>query len=197
MTAALATTATARTRELDDVTLARAQQGDAAAFRVLVETYEDAVFALLWRFLGRRAHAALVEDLAQVTFLGVYRGLPRFRFEGTARLSTWILTIAARTAFKERRGASPTTIPLEDVADVLPSVSLADQRAEHRAFGNALARALDALEPGYRAVFVLRAYHDFDYQDIAAALELDLGTVKSRLSRARGQLRDDLKEFAP
>jgi len=197
VTTALATDATARRRELDDLTLARAQQGDAAAFRVLVETYEDAVFALLWRFVGRNAHAATVEDLAQVTFLGVYRGLRRYRLEGTARLSTWILTIAARTALKERRGATRATISLDDVADVLPSASMADQGAEQRAFADALARALDALDPGYRAVFVLRAYHDFDYQDIAAALELDLGTVKSRLSRARGQLRDDLKEFAP
>jgi len=197
VTAAQATTPTAHGRELDDVTLVRAQQGDAAAFRVLVETYENAVFALLWRFLGRRAQAALVEDLAQVTFLGVYRGLRRFRRDGTAQLSTWILTIAARSALKERRGANRPTIPVEDVTDVLSSASGAEQRADHRAFADALSRSLDTLDPGYRAVFVLRAYHDFDYQDIATALELDLGTVKSRLSRARGQLREDLKEFAP
>ena len=61
----------------------------------------------------------------------------------------------------------------------------------------ALARALAALPAPYRAVFVLRAYHDFDYQDIAASLDLDLGTVKSRLSRARSQLRTLLQEFAP
>src|SRR5665647_3444070 len=85
-------------RELDDVTLARAQQGDAAAFQILVETYQDAVFALAWRFLGRDAQRAMVEDVAQDSFLGVYRSLPRFRVQGEARLSTWILTIAARAA---------------------------------------------------------------------------------------------------
>lgn len=194
MTAAAATATTERKRELDDVTLARAQQGDPEAFRRLVETYQHAVFALLWRFLGRHAHHAVVEDLAQITFLGAYRALPGFRVRGEARLSTWLLTIAARTAIKEKRSSARATVELADVEDAAPSTEL---RLDQRAFVNALAGALDALEPGYRAVFVLRAYHDFDYQDIAAALELDLGTVKSRLSRARTQLRDALKEFAP
>jgi RNA polymerase sigma-70 factor (ECF subfamily) len=194
VTAALATTATTSRRELDDVTFARAQQGDDAAFRALVETYQHAVFALLWRVLGRAAQAAVVEDLAQITFLGVYRGLPRFRPRGAAKLSTWILTIAARTALKERRYSAQTSVDLDDIADGTPSPQ---QRLDDRAFADAVARSLDALDPGYRAVFVLRAYHDFDYQDIADALELDLGTVKSRLSRARGKLRDVLEEFAP
>jgi RNA polymerase sigma-70 factor (ECF subfamily) len=190
-----ATAAATRRGELDELTLARAQRGDAAAFRELVVTYQDAVFALLWRMLGRRTPAATVEDLAQVTFLGAHRALPRFTPQGPARLSTWLLTIAARAALRSRRGERRVEPLVDDVhVAVTPSPAA---RAEQRAFGEALARAIDALDPGYRAVFVLRAYHDFDYQDIAAALELDLGTVKSRLSRARGQLRAVLEEFAP
>src|SRR5262249_41393020 len=86
--------------ELDDLTLARVQKGDGDAFRVVIELYQDAVFALLWRFFGRGARPDLVEDVAQETFVGVYRSIARFRPDGPARLSTWILTIATRTAIK-------------------------------------------------------------------------------------------------
>ncbi|MBS1118757.1 MAG: polymerase sigma factor, sigma-70 family [Deltaproteobacteria bacterium] len=184
-------------REIDDLTLARAQQGDAAAFRVLVETYQDAVFALVWRFLGRHAQLAVVEDVAQVAFLGIFRSLPRFRIQGEARLSTWILTIAARTALKERRGDPRPTVQVDELAEVLASTDSSDQGVDHRAFVEALGRALAALAPPYRAAFLLREYHGFEYEEIATALEIDLGTVKSRLSRARSQLREELKEFAP
>jgi RNA polymerase sigma-70 factor (ECF subfamily) len=183
-------------RELDDVTLLRAQQGHAAAFRVLVELHQDAVFALIWRILGSRAQAAVVEDLAQTTFLGVYRALPRFRREGSARLSTWILAIAVRTALKERRGARPM-VSLDEVDDTASSAASADRSVADRDFAAALARALDQLPLSFRTVFVLREYHGLDYGEIATALEVDLGTVKSRLSRARGELREQLKEFAP
>jgi RNA polymerase sigma-70 factor (ECF subfamily) len=198
VTAAAATQpAPARPRELDDVTLVRAQRGEAAAFATLVATYQDAVFALLWRFLGRRANAALVEDLAQVTFLGVHRGIARFHRDGAARLSTWILTIAARAALKERRGSAPATIAVEEIAEALPARDASDTQLRRRELADALARAIEQLDAGHRAVFLLREYHEFDYKEIAAALELDLGTVKSRLSRARSQLREQLKEFAP
>jgi len=187
----------ARKRELDDVTLARAQQGDAAAFQVLVETYQDAVFALVRRFFGRDAQRAVVEDVAQDSFLGVYRSLPRFRADGEARLSTWILTIAARTALKERRGGTRPTVSVDELSDVLPSAPTSSLGLDHRGFVEALGRALAALAPPYRAAFLLREYHGLEYQEIAGALEIDVGTVKSRLSRARSQLREELKEFAP
>ena len=195
MTVAVVTTPSPRCRELDDVTRARAQQGNAAAFRELVETYQDAVFALIWRLLGRRAAAAEVEDLAQVSFLGVYRALPRWRPNGPAKLSTWILTIAARTALKSRRGGGRETIAIDEIAETLPAPHATDRAADHRAFGQALASALDRLPDAYRAVFVLHAYHELDHRDIAAALEIEIGTVKSRLSRAREQLREELEGY--
>jgi len=183
-------------RELDDLTLARAQQGEATAFQALVEIYQDAVFALLWRFFGA-GHREVVEDVAQESFLGVYRSLARFRPDGRARLSTWILTIATRTALKQRRKRSPDAVRVDDLADELASGHATEQPAKDRAFVDALGRALATLPEPYRAVFLLRAYHGFDYQEIADALDIDLGTVKSRLSRARRRLQDDLKEFAP
>ncbi|MGE0869375.1 MAG: RNA polymerase sigma factor [Kofleriaceae bacterium] len=184
-------------RELDDVTLARAKTHDAKAFRVLIETYQDAVFALLARFLGRHAQAAVIEDLAQETFVGVYRSLPRFEARGAAKLSTWILTIAARTALKERRRPASNARTVNAMTEPLVSPARTDQRIEQRAVGDAIARALANLGEPYRVVFLLREYHDFDYREIATALEIDLGTVKSRLARAREQLRTALKELAP
>lgn len=194
MNAALAISDPSAAHELDDLTLARAQQGEAAAFRTLVELYQDAVFALLWRFLGRRARAEIIEDVAQETFLGVYQSVGRFRPDGAARLSTWILTIATRTALKAVRKTSPPTTPLDELAEVLPA---AEHAAGQRGFADALSRSLDALSEPHRIVFLLRAYHDFAYQEIADALHIDLGTVKSRLSRARSQLQTDLREFKP
>ena len=179
--------------ELDDLTLARAQQGDTAAFRQLIEQYQHAVFALLWRFFGRRARTDIVDDVGQETFLAVYRSIGRFRADGTARLSTWILTIATRTAIKAVRRATPETLPLDEVADVVA----AQDSGAPGGFAAALGRALDALAEPYRITFLLRAYHDFSYEEIAKALEVDVGTVKSRLSRARGQLQAALKEFEP
>jgi len=180
--------------ELDDLTLARAQQGEAPAFRTLVELYQDAVFALLWRFLGRRARAEIIEDVAQETFLGVYQSVARFRPDGAARLSTWILTIATRTALKAVRKTSPPMVPLDELVEILPA---AEAVAGQRGFADALSRSLDALSEPHRIVFLLRAYHDFAYQEIADALDIGLGTVKSRLSRARSQLQTDLREFEP
>ena len=180
----MAATAPQKLDELDDLTLQRARRGDARAFRALVEMYQRRVFALVGRMLGR-GRASLVEDLAQETFLRVFRALPAFAPEGPARLSTWILTIAARLALDELARRRPVVLAQE------PS---APPDAEARALGRAIERAVAALPPDFRAVFLLREYHDLDYDEIARALEIDLGTVKSRLSRARSQLRAALQE---
>ena len=177
-------------RELDDVTLRRAQRGDPAACRALVERYQGPVFALLGRLLGggRRAQ---VEDLAQDTFLAVFRQLAGFAPLGPARLSTWILTIASRRAIDELRRRPPTPIAGEDV---LAHAESADDALVRRQLAQAIDRALAELTPEYRAAFVLRELHGLEYADIARALEIDLGTVKSRLARARAALRTALAE---
>ena len=175
--------------ELDELTLLRAQRGDENACRTLVVTYQRVVFALLSRMAGGRQSP--VEDLAQETFLRVFRALPRFASSGTAKLSTWILTIAARRALDELRKPRPRLTDLDDALHVPASASAADP-AERRELGNRIAAAVNALAPEYRAAFILREFHELDYEEIARALEIDLGTVKSRLSRARTALRDAL-----
>jgi RNA polymerase sigma-70 factor (ECF subfamily) len=178
--------------DLDEVTLARAQRGDRAAFRVLVERFERPVFALLGRILLSGGHGSLVEDLAQETFVRVYNGLPRFGQDGRHRLSAWIFTIAARLALDElrrrpRRAEWLSDQVLERVAS--PADDRADRLLERRGLGTAIQRAVEALPPEYRAAFLLREVHGLEYEAIAEALDIDLGTVKSRLWRARTALR--------
>jgi RNA polymerase sigma-70 factor (ECF subfamily) len=168
--------------ELDDLTLARAQRGDEAACRALVERYQRPVFALLGRMCGR----ARVEDLAQETFLRVFRALPRFERAGPARLSTWILTVATRLALDELRRRPPQLVELDPG---LPGPSRTDAGVERRA----LVKAVAALSADQQAALLLREVHGLEYDEIARALGIDLGTVKSRLARARAALRAALE----
>ena len=190
MTVAARRTASTDDRdELDELTLRRAQRGEAAAWRALVDRYQRPVFALISRMLGpgRRGQ---VEDLAQETFLQVVRSLERFSHDGPARLSTWILTIAARRAVDHLRRRE---LPTADAERLVGGEGGA--AALHRAqVGAAIQRAVADLSPEYRAAFLLREYHGLDYGEIATALRIDLGTVKSRLSRAAARVRGSLGE---
>jgi RNA polymerase sigma-70 factor (ECF subfamily) len=176
---------------LDDLTLRRAQAGDHGAWRVLVDRFGDPVHALIWRLLaGRAQHRA--QDLTQETFVRVLRALPRFDPRGPAKLSTWILTIATRLALNELRRPEPAA--LADEPAVAPQV---ERDLERKRLGAAIAAGIAALPDAQRAVLVLREYHELEYGEIAEALELDLGTVKSRLARARAALRDYLTAAMP
>lgn len=183
-----------RAPELDEVTISRAQRGDLRARRMLVDRYQRPVLALVSRLLRGSADAALVEDIAQETFLRVFRALPRFDRSGPARLSTWILTIASHRTIDELRRRRVETRPFDPSAFEVPANDRADLDAERRMLARVLGDAIQALSPEYRAAFVLREYHGLEYTEIAEALSIDLGTVKSRLNRARGRLRQALKE---
>jgi RNA polymerase sigma-70 factor (ECF subfamily) len=212
---ALATAAAAA--ELDELTLRRAQLGEQRAWRELIARYQQPVHACIWRLLaGRAQHRA--PDLTQETFVRVLRALPRFvpagrsesaplhdrpagrsesaplhdRPAGAAKLSTWILTIATRLALNELRRPDPVPLVGELVAHERTDTSI-----ERKRLGAAIAAGVTALPDAQRAVLVLREYHDLDYAEIADVLELDVGTVKSRLSRARAALRDHLRTAVP
>lgn len=180
-----------RSEPLDELTLRRAQRGDQRAWRDLIERYQGPVHALVWRLLAGRARHR-VEDLTQETFVRVLRALPRFDPGGAASLTTWILTIATRMTLNELRRPEPAGLEREPVSD-----ARADVDAERARLGAAIASGVAALPDAQRAVLVLREYHDLDYAEIADVLELDVGTVKSRLSRARAALREHLTEALP
>jgi RNA polymerase sigma-70 factor (ECF subfamily) len=179
--------------ELDDLTFVRAQRGDATAFRALVLHYQRPVFALLGRMLARTVLHGSIEDLAQECFLRVFRALPGFSLAGSAKPSTWILTIATRLAIDQLRKHSPQTTPLEEIVD-LASEESAEHLVERRILGETLEKAVSQLSPVYRAVFLLRECHDLSYEEISLVVGSDVGTVKSRLLRARAALRSALAE---
>jgi RNA polymerase sigma-70 factor (ECF subfamily) len=176
-------------RELDDLTLRRAQQGERAALDQLVERYHPMVHALVWRMACAQGDSH-VADLVQDALIRVLQNLGRFDPAGPARLSTWILTIATRVVLNDRRRTEPPK--LEPAAYVDPATVAAD-----RELGAAIAAAVVELPAPQRIAFVLREYHDLDYAEIAKVLDVDVGTVKSRLCRARGAVRDALRRTHP
>jgi RNA polymerase sigma-70 factor, ECF subfamily len=198
-------------REIDDLTLRRAQRRDERACRALVSHYQRPVFALLDRMLCGCGRRGLVDELAQQTFLRVLRELPQFSIGGAARLSRWILTVAMDLALDEAR-RRPASALLRDAAD-LPEPALLRDAADppepallrdaadppepecsvavagQRDLGAVIRHAAAVLPAESRAVLLLHDYHEFEDQEIARILKIDLGTVKSRLWRARAAIR--------
>jgi RNA polymerase sigma-70 factor (ECF subfamily) len=179
--------------ELDESTLARAKAGDRVAQAAIVHRYERPVFALLWRMLGPQR--ALVEDLTQETFLRVLRALSRFEDDGRARMVTWILSIAARLALDHLRASRPRTDAALAPGAIPVALPQPDQEATRRALAIALLAAVERLAPPFRAAFLLREVHGLSYDEISLALSIDVGTVKSRLARARAALQAALAEM--
>jgi RNA polymerase sigma-70 factor, ECF subfamily len=172
-----------RQREVDDLTLARAQRGERAAQAQLVKHYARPVCALAGRMMA--SYPALADDVAQDALVKVLQGLHRFDPSGRARLSTWILTLTTRVCIDALRRQRPSRSLLEEPT----GVGDPERAAGQRHLASRVVAAMASLPSDQRAVLVLRAYHDFDYGEIAAALDLEEGTVKSRLARAREALR--------
>jgi RNA polymerase sigma-70 factor, ECF subfamily len=183
--------APANRAELDELVLRRAQQGERAALEQLVQRYHPTVHALVWRMACARGDAH-VADLVQDALVRVLANIARFDPAGPARLSTWILTIATRVVLNDRRREASPAATLEPAAYVDPAVAAAD-----RELAAAIAHAVVELPEAQRVAFVLREYHDLDYGEIAEALDVDVGTVKSRLSRARAAVRETLVRAYP
>ena len=175
-----------------DPLVARLQAGDVRAFEELVVTYQHRVFGVALRMLGSRAEA---EEVAQEAFLRAFRSIRDFR--GDARLSTWLYAIASRLCLtrlgaSERRTARPGDDALARVPDPGERPGAALEREEAQA---ALHRAISELPDERRIVVVLRDLQGLSYEEIADALSLELGTVRSRLHRARMELKDKMEKF--
>jgi len=177
--------------ELDDLTLRRAQQGERVALDQLVERYHPVIHALVWRMACARGESH-VADLVQDALIRVIQNVARFDPAGPARLSTWILTVTTRVVLNDRRRDPAPRAKHEPTSYVDPATAVAE-----RELGAAIARAVLELPEPQRIAFVLREYHDLDYDEIARVLEVGVGTVKSRLSRARTAVRDSLLRSHP
>jgi RNA polymerase sigma-70 factor (ECF subfamily) len=182
----------------------RLRAGEAAAFNRLVEERSGDIYALLFRLTEDREEA---RDLTQETFLQAFRHLAQFR--GDADLRTWLYRIAVNQARNRwrwwRRRRRDVTVSLDapdgggEDAPLLasrvgdPSASDPEQEALSRERERTLMRALNTLSRAYREVVVLRDIEGLSYEEVAQALEISVGTVKSRLSRGRTELRKRLE----
>lgn len=177
-----------------------AQKGDVGAFNQLVLTYQDKIYSLAARILG---DYDLAEDITQNTFLTAYSNLPRFR-NGSFR--SWLYRIATNACYDEHRRHKRYTVlsiedettnedrlfPLEDssAAGVFPENEL----LRHE-LAMAVQTALSQLDVNHRAVVLLVDQQDLDYQEAAEVLGIPVGTLKSRLARARQKLRTILSNM--
>ena len=169
----------------------RCRAGDDTAFAELVDRYKDLVFGLIYRMVADRS---LAEDLAQDVFLKVHRGIPYFR--GEARLSTWIFRIVQNVCV-QARGRRPADESLE--GPPRPDAPAREFGSEDRAFGavetrDRLTKALSRLPENYRMLVVAHYLRGVQYDALAEALNLPLGTVKTHLYRAKRRLRELLEE---
>jgi len=161
----------------------RCRAGDEEAFGELVERYKDLVFALIARTVQDRSRA---EDLAQEVFLRVHRGLPYFR--GEARLSTWIYRIVANVCVQDHERVRPV-VPLENAR----SPSAADRQYGDFELRDRLEKAIARLPAQYRLVIAAHYLQGVQYEDLAVAMNMSLGTVKTQLHRAKRELRQILE----
>ena len=181
-----------------------AKGGDAAAFEQLMLASQDRVYTLCLRMTGNREDAL---DLAQEAFLNAWRGLPSF--QGNSSFSTWVYRLASNACIdflrkrkRRQQGESPHSLddeeaPLPEPADPRGSP---EEELERRELRRAVERGLQALPDHHRQVLVMRELSGMSYQEIGAVLDLDLGTVKSRIARARLALKKFLVQegnFSP
>ena len=160
----------------------RCRSGDESAFQELVDRYKGLVFALIARTVQDRSRA---EDLAQEVFLRVHRGLPYFR--GEARLSTWIYRIVANVSVQDHARLPPVSLDDERRAPSIPSAS--DRQFGDFELRDRLEKAIARLPANYRLLIAAHYLNGVTYEDLAGALDLPLGTVKTQLYRAKQQLR--------
>lgn len=173
-----------------------AQAGDSGAFEQLVRDNQNLVYNLAYRMTGDPEDAA---DLAQEAFLNAWKGLGKF--QGQSSFSTWLyrLTSNACVDFLRRKKRRETvSLTQEDEEEEGRQTQIPDERyspqreLERQEARRALEEGLAALSPEHRQVLLLREVEGLSYQEISRCLELEEGTVKSRIARARMSLRDFL-----
>lgn len=181
----------------DEELVQRIKNGDMDAFEELVCRYEGKIYSVAYRFMGNHADAG---DLAQDTFIRMYQALPGFR--GDSSFATWLYRIAANACRDELRKRqrrrnvsmdeliehSPTNVPVAASAD------LPEEAAQRHETQRQVQECLDRLSGDHKLILLMREIQGMSYEEIAAVLGCSLGTVKSRISRARNALKEKIKE---
>jgi RNA polymerase sigma-70 factor (ECF subfamily) len=180
--------------------VARAREGDAAAFNELVNRYSRKIYRLAKHITQNDEDA---EDVLQETFLKAFEHLGDF--QGQSKFYTWIVRIAVNESLmKLRKRKSDRTVPLDEPVDtgedtVVREIAVWDENPEQKysrdELGEILEEAIQSLKPAFRTVFVLRDIEELSTEETAEALGISVPAVKSRLLRARLQLRERLTRF--
>jgi RNA polymerase sigma-70 factor, ECF subfamily len=191
---------TSQTGTDESVLVSQSREGDTRAFGELVRRYEGKIFRLAQHVTQNREDA---EDVLQETFMKAYEHLDQFK--GDSKFYTWIVRIAVNQALmKLRRRKTDKSVSIDETIDtgedtVTREIAAWDEDPEQRfsreELGGILDSAVDSLEPLYRSVFVLRDIEELSTEETADALGLSIPAVKSRLLRARLQLREKLTRF--
>lgn len=187
--------------DTDDASLVRRfNAGDESAFEAIVKGHYSRVLALIRRSMNNNQDA---EDIAQITFIRAHRGLASFR--GDSALSTWLSRIALNLArnrywyfFRRRHHDSISLDQPHSIANFVPSEeSNPAQQAIQSEFVELAARCLEQLDPPQRDILRMRYQQQYSYGEIADKLQINFGTVKSRVARAREKLRTRILATAP
>lgn len=185
-------------RDVDAELVARVQKGDKRAFDLLVIKYQRKIMRLLSRMIRDPGE---VEDVAQEAFIKAYRALPQFR--GESAFYTWLYRIAVNTArnwqaAQARRPMSSDTVETEDgetfsQIDNLSDISTPESQLASRQIVETVNAAMQALPEDLRTAIVLREIEGMSYEDIAEAMDCPIGTVRSRIFRAREAIAAQLR----
>ncbi|MGE5713611.1 MAG: RNA polymerase sigma factor RpoE [Betaproteobacteria bacterium] len=185
-------------REIDQQLVERVQRGDKAAFDLLVSKYQRKIFRLLSRLIR---DAAEVEDVAQEAFIKAYRALPNFR--GESAFYTWLYRIAINTAKNHlvsqgRRAPTSTETEIEDAetfddGEHLRDLNTPEAMLLSRQVADAVNRAVERLPEDLRTAVVLRELEGLSYEEIAETMNCPIGTVRSRIFRAREAIAEELR----
>ena len=171
----------------------RAKQGDADAFEALYDLHKRRVYSLCLRMT---ANAAEAEDLTQEAFLQLFRKIGTFR--GESAFSTWLHRMAVNVVLMRLRKKNLPVVPLDDPLETEEESSKKEPGApDPKLTGSVdrmqIQRAVDALPPGYRTIFVLHDVEGYEHNEIADLVGCSIGNSKSQLHKARMKLRDLLK----
>jgi RNA polymerase sigma-70 factor, ECF subfamily len=171
----------------------RAKQGDADAFEALYDLHKRRVYSLCLRMT---ANAAEAEDLTQEAFLQLFRKIGTFR--GESAFSTWLHRMAVNVVLMRLRKKNLPVVPLDDPLETEEESSKKEPGAPDQKLAGSvdrmqIQRAVDALPPGYRTIFVLHDVQGYEHNEIANLVGCSIGNSKSQLHKARMKLRDLLK----
>jgi RNA polymerase sigma-70 factor (ECF subfamily) len=171
----------------------RLQRGETEAFEILVRRHEKTIFNLVYRMLGDYDEAA---ETSQEVFLSAYRSIDRFR--GDANFSTWLYRIALNQTSTRRKSLNRLqlrNVPIDDTEPVRDPQPGPAETIEKKEIRERVQSALNTLEPDDATVILLRDLQDIPYEEVARLLEIPVGTVKSRLHRARQALKSQLAVY--